>query len=110
MKDTFDTRPTRPDPTRPDPLDFSRKNRQFHYRISTRPTTPDHDPANSDPTNVLRGERKGPIIPRFSGGGYVILNGIARVLNIFEKNRLKPTWKPSIIHLTPLQTIIFYIF
>ena len=90
--------PTRPDPpdfppknrsfiiglssdtTRPDPLDFSLKNRQFHYKIAIRPTTPDpdpqpptpaHDPTNPDPTNVLREERKDPIIPRFSGGGYV---------------------------------------
>ena len=44
------------------PACTQQENRQFYriIKIRTRP----------DPTNVLREERKGPIISRFSGGGY----------------------------------------
>ena len=76
------TEPNRTDPNRTDPLAFPQEIRQFCYRIIKIRTRPDPtrppNPRTPDPTNVLREERKGPIIPRFSGGGYLNSNSSSK--------------------------------
>ena len=57
------TDPTWPEPNRPEP-NRPRENRQFCFVIGLSKSEPD---LTRDPTNVLREERKGPIIPALVG-------------------------------------------